>query len=182
MSQYQYKVIPAPTRGLRGKGVKGADGKFANALETLMNDMGAQGWEFQRAETLPSEERAGLTSKTTVFRNILVFRKEITDAADAFDPKLIAAPVPAPVPVPDAEPQPEPTPEPEPVPVFERRIEPTLESPVASEAAPEPVSEPEPDAAPAHGTELQDDTPEDNAEGLTDALRSRAEQLSNKDT
>jgi hypothetical protein len=178
MSQYQYKVIPAPTRGIRGKGVKGPDGKFANALETLMNDMGAQGWEFQRAETLPSEERAGLTSKTTVFRNILVFRKEITDAADAFDPKLIAAPVPAPVPVPDAEPQPEPTPEPEPetIPVFERRIEPTLETPVASEP------EPAPDAAPAHGTELQDDTPEENAADLTDALRSRAEQLSNKDT
>lgn len=93
MTPYQYKIIPAPTRGLRGKGVKGAEGKFANALEQVMNDMGAQGWEYQRAETLPSEERSGLTSKTTVFRNVLVFRRLIETDISAFEPKLLDAPV-----------------------------------------------------------------------------------------
>lgn len=92
MIPYQYKVIPAPTRGLRSKGVKGADGKFAYALETVMNQMGAQGWEFQRSETLPSEERAGLTSKTTVFRNVLVFRKPLEADAPAEDPILLEPP------------------------------------------------------------------------------------------
>ena len=72
MIQYEYKVIPAPTRGLKGKGVKGPDSRFANALETLMNEMGVDGWDYQRAETLPSEERAGLTGKNTIFRNVLV--------------------------------------------------------------------------------------------------------------
>lgn len=92
MSAYQYKVVPAPSRGLKGKGVKGADGKFAFALEKLMNDMGAAGWEFQRAETLPSEERAGLTSKTTVFRNVLVFRRTRDADVSAFEPVLLDAP------------------------------------------------------------------------------------------
>ncbi len=91
MTPYEYKVIPAPTRGQKGKGVKGADGRFAHALETAMNEMAAIGWEYQRAETLPSEERAGLTSKTTVFRNVLVFRRPADTDIEAFAPKLLEA-------------------------------------------------------------------------------------------
>lgn len=91
MTPYQYKVIPAPMRGQKGKGVKGADGRFANALESAMNEMAAEGWEYQRAETLPSEERAGLTSKTTVFRNVLVFRR--AQETEIAEPKLLQAPV-----------------------------------------------------------------------------------------
>ena len=92
MIRYEYKVLPAPSRGQRGKGVKGSDGKFANALETLMNLMGSDGWEYQRADTLPSEERAGIASKTTVFRNVLVFRRPIETGVGAFEPKLLDAP------------------------------------------------------------------------------------------
>ena len=92
MIRYEYKVLPAPSRGQRGKGVKGSDGKFANALETLMNLMGSDGWEYQRADTLPSEERAGIASKTTVFRNVLVFRRPVETDVEAFEPKLLDAP------------------------------------------------------------------------------------------
>ncbi|MGB7316412.1 MAG: DUF4177 domain-containing protein [Planktotalea sp.] len=96
MIRFEYKVIPAPLRGLKGKGVKGNDGKFAHALEQVMNDMGRDGWEYQRAETLPSEERAGLTSKTTTFRNVLVFRRPVQSEGRANAPDLPDAPVPEP--------------------------------------------------------------------------------------
>ena len=92
MIRYEYKVIPAPLRGVKGKGIKGPEGRFANALEQAMNDMAADGWDYQRAETLPSEERAGLTGKNTVFRNVLVFRRAIEDAAETEDAKLLAPP------------------------------------------------------------------------------------------
>ena len=92
MIRYEYKVLPAPSRGQRGKGVKGSDGGFANALETLINQMGSDGWEYQRAETLPSEERVGIASKTTVFRNVLVFRRSIETDVEAFEPNLLDAP------------------------------------------------------------------------------------------
>lgn len=95
MIRYEYKVIPAPTRGQKGKGIKGADGRFANALEQLMNDMAASGWEYQRADALPSEERSGLTSKTTVFRNVLVFRRAVETEVEAFEPKLLDPPSPS---------------------------------------------------------------------------------------
>ncbi|MEL6886128.1 MAG: DUF4177 domain-containing protein [Pseudomonadota bacterium] len=102
MAGWEYKVMPAPTKGLKGKGIKGPEGRFANALEMLMNEMGRDGWEFQRAETLPSVERSGLTGSTTEWRNMLVFRRAVRDVMDDFEPELL--PAPAPVAIPDPAP------------------------------------------------------------------------------
>ncbi|WP_338548497.1 DUF4177 domain-containing protein [Roseovarius phycicola] len=76
---YEYKVIPAPAKGKKKRGLKGAEARFAHALETAMNELAADGWEFQRADILPSEERQGLTSTQTVYRSVLVFRR-LTEA------------------------------------------------------------------------------------------------------
>ena len=72
---YEYKVIPAPTRGKKARGLKSPADRFAHALGAVMNEMAADGWEYQRTDTLPSEERAGLTGRSTVFQNMLVFRR-----------------------------------------------------------------------------------------------------------
>ena len=72
---YEYKVVPAPVRGLKAKGIKTAEDRFANALQSAMNEMAAEGWEYLRADTLPCERREGLMSKTTVYQNMLVFRR-----------------------------------------------------------------------------------------------------------
>jgi hypothetical protein len=77
MTGFEYKVVPAPLRGLKGKGIKGTPARFANALQLVMNDLGAQGWEYQRTDTLPVEERVGLTKKSTSFQNMLVFRRTL---------------------------------------------------------------------------------------------------------
>lgn len=92
MSGWEYKVIPAPTKGVKSKGVKGPEARFAYALEAMMNDMGREGWEFQRAETLPSIERSGLTGSTTEWRNLLVFRRAVSDPIDEFEPELLPPP------------------------------------------------------------------------------------------
>lgn len=97
MPNYQYKVVPAPQKGLKAKGIRTPEARFANALAELMNTMGADGWEYQRAETLPSVERAGLTKTTTEWRNVLVFRKPRADDIEPFAPELLAAPAPAPL-------------------------------------------------------------------------------------
>ena len=80
MPVYEYKVIPAPAKGTKAKGLKTPESRFAHTVESLLNTMGAEGWEFQRAELLPSEERSGLTGSATNWRNLLVFRREITSA------------------------------------------------------------------------------------------------------
>jgi Domain of unknown function (DUF4177) len=77
MTRYEYKVVPAPTKGLKAKGVKTPEGRFANSVQSVLNTQGAEGWEYLRSELLPSEERTGLTGSTTHWRNVLVFRRAL---------------------------------------------------------------------------------------------------------
>lgn len=92
MPVFEYKVVPAPSKGQKSKGVKGSGGRFAFALQTVMNDMATDGWEYQRTETLPSQDRSGLGSTTTTFRNVMVFRRPRADDVTAFNPRLLERP------------------------------------------------------------------------------------------
>lgn len=83
---YEYKVISAPRKGLKAKGIKSHEDRFANSLQELMNSKAHEGWEFVRAETLPSEERSGFRSTNVVYRSVLVFRKKVQEAAEEFTP------------------------------------------------------------------------------------------------
>jgi hypothetical protein len=95
--QFEYKVVPAPIRGKKTRGVKSPADRFANTLSDLMNELAADGWEYLRADTLPSEERAGFTGKTTVFQNVLVFRREVaqTERAAQAAPETVETAKPA---------------------------------------------------------------------------------------
>lgn len=64
---YEYKIVPAPNTGLKKKGLKRIEDRFAAQLEQAINALAAERWEYVRTDTLPCEERAGLTSKTTRF-------------------------------------------------------------------------------------------------------------------
>ncbi|MGR3758729.1 DUF4177 domain-containing protein [Roseobacteraceae bacterium NS-SX3] len=80
MQAFEYKVVPAPQKGTKAKGVKAPEARFSHSVELLLNQMAADGWEFQRAELLPSEERSGLTGSTTHWRNVMIFRRAIAQA------------------------------------------------------------------------------------------------------
>ena len=92
MSHYEYIVVPAPRKGVSSKGVKGVPGKFANALTILMNEMAAEGWDYQRTDTLPCEERQGLTGKTVKYHAMLVFRRAIELEVESDEEPLALAP------------------------------------------------------------------------------------------
>ena len=81
MVQFEYKVIAAPVRGEKVRGAKTTQDRFAQALMMVMNDLGREGWEYLRADTLPCEERVGFTGRQTTFQHMLVFRRMITAAA-----------------------------------------------------------------------------------------------------
>lgn len=82
MQRFEYKVMPAPKRGEKMRGVKSTEDRFALALTQVMNALGAEGWEYLRTDTLPCDERAGLTGTRTTYQNMLVFRRTLapTDA------------------------------------------------------------------------------------------------------
>lgn len=93
MPMYEYKVVPAPTKGLKAKGVRKPEARFSHALQELMNELSTMGWEYQRAETLPSTERAGLTGSTVEWRNVLVFRRPHPAATPEAKPELLPPPI-----------------------------------------------------------------------------------------
>lgn len=105
MPRYEFKVIPAPRRGDKVRGVKTTEERFALTLTGVMNEMGAEGWDYVRADTLPVDERSGLTGTKTSFHNMLVFRRiieaEASLPADEVEAVFVASPRlgPAEVPV-----------------------------------------------------------------------------------
>jgi hypothetical protein len=87
---YEYWVVPAPRKGEKARGLKSSEERFAYALTTLLTDMGAQGWEYQRADALPCDERSGLTGTKTTFHNVLVFRRALEQRDDQRESKKAA--------------------------------------------------------------------------------------------
>lgn len=87
MSQVEYKVIPAPTRGRKEPGIKTPEGRFALGLEDTLNEMARGGWQYLRSDILPSVERQGLTSSHTVYRTVLVFQRDIRPMGPSATPE-----------------------------------------------------------------------------------------------
>ncbi|MEH7827534.1 DUF4177 domain-containing protein [Gemmobacter denitrificans] len=83
MQQFEFKVVPAPRRAEKVRGLKTTEDRFAHALMQVMNQLGREGWDYVRADVLPCEERVGLTGKATNFHNMLVFRRPLATAAAA---------------------------------------------------------------------------------------------------
>ncbi len=101
MSAFEYKVVTAPRKARKVKGVRGTDERYAVNLTELMNRQAADGWEYQRAESLPVDEKTGIMGKTQErYINVLVFRRAVTMVEET----AVAEPVVAAVAEPVAEP------------------------------------------------------------------------------
>lgn len=89
MSKYEYRVIPAPKRAKRAKGARTLQDKFAATLTDLINTEAREGWEYQRAESLPVEEKKSMLSAATEsYNSVLVFRREIRSAMTRAEPSF----------------------------------------------------------------------------------------------
>lgn len=82
MQRFEYRALPAPKKGKKAKGVRGSAGRFAHGVTEALNEMAAEGWDYVRSDTMPSEERSGLTSKTTVFQTVMIFRRPLLEGAE----------------------------------------------------------------------------------------------------
>jgi len=115
MQNYEYKAVAAPTRARKFKGVKGTAAQFAMVLSEVMNDMASDGWEYQRSDSLPVDEKAGLLKgRVETYITMLIFRRlkaapqemagfiedhsafvepiPVAPVADPFEPRAPAAP------------------------------------------------------------------------------------------
>ncbi|MEO0999526.1 MAG: hypothetical protein AAFW69_02800 [Pseudomonadota bacterium] len=100
MGEYEYKVVPAPRRAARVRGVRGAPERFAQTLTDLINEVGADGWEYLRAETLPCEEGGSLMRRRVeAYHSVLVFRRARPGArAEVRSEARMLTPEPIPMP------------------------------------------------------------------------------------
>ena len=89
MQTYEYKVVAAPSRSEKVRGAKTPADRFAQTLAKVMNDHARDGWEYVRADTLPSEERTGLTKRTTVYHTVLVFRRATASPVEGESPRRL---------------------------------------------------------------------------------------------
>jgi hypothetical protein len=76
MSYYDYKIVPAPKRAKKVKGVSGAADLFALTLNDSINELARQGWEYYCSEQLSIQAPGGWFSRArTEEHTVLVFRK-----------------------------------------------------------------------------------------------------------
>lgn len=80
MQGYEYLAVPTPLRTQKVKGLKTPAERHAHMITVLLNDLGREGWEYWRAESLPCEERKGLTGTATYTHALLIFRRPTADA------------------------------------------------------------------------------------------------------
>lgn len=99
MPHFEYKVVPAPAKAQKVKGVKTPEGRFAHTVESELNRMGEAGWEYLRAELLPNEERSGLKAAQTKWRTVLIFRRSVETEADALHARVLEPTLPDPLPM-----------------------------------------------------------------------------------
>lgn len=76
MTKYEFRAVPCPQRAQRSRNVtKGADA-FSETLNTAINELAVEGWDYIRAETIDVTSR-GLFKRRTEQRTFLVFRREL---------------------------------------------------------------------------------------------------------
>lgn len=103
---HEYKVVPAPERPAKAKGLKTTADRFAHTLATALNTHAAEGWEFVRTETFAVQERKGLFGGTrTVMQPVMILRRALAlRATAAAAPPLRLTPEAAPAQPTPAEP------------------------------------------------------------------------------
>lgn len=94
MTSFEYKVIAAPRRIRKVKGVPGAADQFAHTLGEAINEQARQGWEYLRADVMMADEPRGfLRSDVTAEHTVLVFRRGLqAQAHTRLEPRAEAPP------------------------------------------------------------------------------------------
>tara|TARA_R110002124_G_scaffold176026_1_gene343920 strand:- start:12754 stop:13350 length:597 start_codon:yes stop_codon:yes gene_type:complete len=72
---YEYKVVPAPVRADKVKGLKSTADRFAHTLAEQINAQASGGWQFERTETMTCEVRKGLGGLKTITHTVMIFSR-----------------------------------------------------------------------------------------------------------
>ena len=98
---YEYKCVAAPEKAKRRRGAKTRTDRVAGAMEDILKTEAVGGWEYQRTDLIPVEEKAGMFSRAhEVHRAVMVFRRAVGAAGQPAYAPVAAEPQMAPQPAP----------------------------------------------------------------------------------
>lgn len=81
--QYEYKVVGAPEKGRRKRGAKTRSDRVAAAFEDVLAAEAVEGWEYQRTDLVPVDERRGMFGRRDeVHRAVMVFRRPLRQSVE----------------------------------------------------------------------------------------------------
>ena len=96
MQKFEYKIVAAPRAAKKFKGVRGHADRFARTVEAVITEQAVNGWDYFRADTLPSDQKSGILRKgAETYQTLLIFRR----AAPVLGAKK-ASPIAEPIPEP----------------------------------------------------------------------------------
>lgn len=96
MQKFEYKIVAAPRVAKKFKGVRGHADRFARTVEEVIGEEAVNGWEYFRADTLPSDQKGGILRKgAETYQTLLIFRRA-APVLGARKPSPIADPIPGP--------------------------------------------------------------------------------------
>lgn len=91
MRKYEYKVVPVPAACLKTTGLDKGTDPVAFTVETVLNDLGVEGWEFVRSEAV-SLRKGGFFGRGEILREVMVFRRQPVMRAEASGETVPAEP------------------------------------------------------------------------------------------
>jgi hypothetical protein len=75
MTEYEYRVIPAPAKPAHGRDAVGASDGFALIFAETLNDMGREGWLYVRTDVVTERHGRWPFRRWTETRELLVFQR-----------------------------------------------------------------------------------------------------------
>jgi hypothetical protein len=75
MTEYEYRVIPAPAKPVQGKGAVGGGDRFASIFAEMLNDMGREGWLYVRTDTVTERHGRWPFRRRSETRELVVFQR-----------------------------------------------------------------------------------------------------------
>lgn len=89
MTYYDYKVVPAPKRVKKIKGISAAPDLFALTLTEAINEVARQGWEYYCSESITVQAPGGWFKRGAIEEQVvLIFRKP----REHLSPRMAGAP------------------------------------------------------------------------------------------
>lgn len=77
MERFEYKLVATPCESEKYQGLTKADDAFAQTLGDGMNELGREGWQFMRTESVTEKRRGLFFIKKQRERNYMVYRRAL---------------------------------------------------------------------------------------------------------